>query len=82
MSVQENYPQLKADAQFVSVQAQLEGTENRITVARKRFIDNTKKYNLLVKSFPTNLTAKFFDYEVKPQYEIPAAAMEAPKIKF
>jgi LemA protein len=82
MSVQENYPQLKADAQFIALQSQLEGTENRIAVARNRFIRNIKDYNKLVRSFPTNLTAKMFDFEVKDQYTTSTAVLEAPKIKF
>src|SRR5262245_8759399 len=59
----ENYPQLKSDALFRDLQSQLEGTENRITVARKRFIDGVRDYNILARQFPTNLTAMIFGYK-------------------
>lgn len=68
--VSENYPQLKSDANFRDLQAQLEGTENRITVARKRYIDAVQNYNVLVRRFPVNLTAKVFGYEPKPQFTV------------
>ena len=68
--VSENYPQLKSDANFRDLQAQLEGTENRITVARKRYIDTIQKYNVLVRQFPVNLTAMVFGYSVKPQFSV------------
>ena len=68
--VSENYPQLKADANFRDLQAQLEGTENRITVARNRYIKSVQDYNVLVRSFPSNLTAKAFSYEVKPNFTV------------
>ena len=68
--VAENYPQLKSDALFRDLQAQLEGTENRITVARKRFIDAVQDYNTTVRSFPSNLTAMMFDHEVKPTFQV------------
>ncbi len=68
--VAENYPQLKSDQNFRDLQAQLEGTENRITVARKRFIDSVGAYNVLVRQFPVNLTAKAMGYEVKPQFTV------------
>ncbi len=70
MVVAENYPQLKADGMFRDLQAQLEGTENRITVARKRYIDAVKGYNLTVRSFPSNLTAMVFGYKVKPSFTV------------
>lgn len=70
MAVSENYPQLKADAGFRDLQAQLEGTENRVTVARNRFIDAVKAYNISVRSFPSNLTAKWFGYEPKPSFTV------------
>jgi hypothetical protein len=62
MAVSENYPNLKADTQFRDLQSQLEGTENRITVARQRYIASVQDYNVLARSFPTNLTAKMFGY--------------------
>lgn len=68
--VAENYPQLKADAGFRDLQAQLEGTENRITVARNRYIEAVKEYNLVVRRFPSNLTAMLFDYAAKPQFSV------------
>ena len=68
--VVENYPQLKSDANFRELQAQLEGTENRIAVARQRFIKATQEYNTLARSFPTNLTAMAFGYKPKPQFTV------------
>src|SRR5674476_1174059 len=68
--VSENYPQLKADANFRELQAQLEGTENRITVARNRYIKAVKEYNVLVRSFPQNLTAMMFGYKTKPSFTV------------
>ena len=82
--VAENYPQLKSDANFRDLQAQLEGTENRITVARKRYIDTIQKYNVLVRQFPVNLTAMAFGYSVKPQFTVEneKAISVAPKVDF
>ena len=68
--VAENYPQLKADANFRDLQAQLEGTENRITVARNRYIKDVQAYNVTVRSFPTNITAKIFGYQIKPNFTV------------
>lgn len=68
--VSENYPQLKSDANFRDLQAQLEGTENRITVARNRYIKSVQNYNTEVRSFPTNLTALIFGYKVKPNFNV------------
>jgi LemA protein len=68
--VAENYPQLKADGLFRDLQAQLEGTENRITVARNRYIDAVKSYNVTVRSFPSNLTAMLFGYKTKPTFTV------------
>lgn len=84
MVVVEKYPQLKADAGFRDLQAQLEGTENRITVARNRYIQSVKDYNVLARSFPTNLTAKMFDYTVKPSFTVEneKAISDAPKVNF
>lgn len=70
LAVSENYPQLKADANFRDLQAQLEGTENRITVARNRYIKSVADYNITVRSFPSNLTAKAFGYAVKPNFTV------------
>lgn len=68
--VSENYPQLKADAGFRDLQAQLEGTENRVTVARNRYIQAVKDYNIAVRSFPNNLTAKVFGFQEKPTFSV------------
>ncbi|TXT20240.1 MAG: LemA protein [Gallionellaceae bacterium] len=86
--VSENYPQLKSDANFRDLQAQLEGTENRITVARNRYIKAVQEYNVTVRSFPSNLTAMLFGYSVKPNFTVenekeisrpPAVSFDAPK---
>lgn len=69
-AVTENYPELKSDQNFRDLQAQLEGTENRITVARKRYIDTVNDYNVTVRSFPTNLTAKMFSHKLKPNFTV------------
>nr|BAL55702.1 LemA family protein [uncultured Gammaproteobacteria bacterium] len=84
LAVVENYPQLKADALFRDLQAQLEGTENRITVARNRYIQAVQAYNVTVRSFPTNLTAKLFGFEPKPSFgvENERALSTAPKVSF
>ncbi len=68
--VAENYPQLKSDAVFRDLTAQLEGTENRITVARNRYIKAVQEYNVTVRSFPTNLTAMLFKMDVKPNFTV------------
>ena len=68
--VAENYPQLKSDANFRDLQAQLEGTENRIAVARNRYIKTVQDYNVLIRQFPVNLTAMLFSYQVKPNFTV------------
>ena len=68
--VSENYPQLKADASFRDLQAQLEGTENRITVARNRYIQAVQEYNVTVRRFPSNLTAMLFGFKTKPSFTV------------
>jgi LemA protein len=70
MAVSENYPDLKASGLFQNLQAQLEGTENRITVARNRYIQAVQQYNILLRTFPNNLTAKMFGYQVKPNFTV------------
>jgi LemA protein len=70
IAVTENYPDLKSDANFRDLQVQLEGTENRITVARNRYIDAVRAFNVTVREFPTNLTAGWFDFEVKPNFSV------------
>ena len=68
--VSENYPQLKSDANFRDLQAQLEGTENRIAVARNRYIKSVQEFNVTVRSFPSNLTAMAFGYKTKPNFAV------------
>jgi LemA protein len=82
--VSENYPQLKADASFRDLQAQLEGTENRITVARNRYIKAVETYNVAVRTFPNNLTAMMFGYETKPNFTVEneKAISTAPTVNF
>lgn len=84
LAVSESYPQLKADTNFRDLQAQLEGTENRITVARNRYIQAVQDYNVTVRSFPNNLTAMAFGYEVKPNFTVAneKAVAEAPTVNF
>lgn len=82
IAVSENYPDLKANQNFLELQAQLEGTENRITVARKEFNDATQAYNTAVRSFPANLIAMMFDFEQKPYFEADESTAAAPKIEF
>jgi len=82
--VAENYPNLKSDALFRDLQSQLEGTENRITVARKRYIDSVQAFNTTVRQFPTNLTAMLFKMDVKPNFAVEneAAISAPPKVDF
>jgi LemA protein len=85
IAVAENYPNLKADQSFRDLQSQLEGTENRITVARKRYIDRVADYNKMVRFFPTNLTAKFvLHMEEKPNFTVADenAVAKPPEVKF
>ena len=82
--VAENYPNLKSDALFRDLQSQLEGTENRITVARNRFIDSVQEYNTTVRQFPTNLTAMMFGYDAKPSFQVEneAEISKPPEVRF
>jgi LemA protein len=82
--VAENYPQLKSDANFRDLQAQLEGTENRIAVARNRYIKSVQDYNVTVRSFPSNLTAMAFGYKTKPNFSVEneREISTAPKVDF
>ncbi|TGN10255.1 LemA family protein [Leptospira ilyithenensis] len=82
--VQENYPELKSNERFGDLMAQLEGTENRVTVARNRFIKATKEYNIYIRQFPAVLTAKAFGYEGKPTFTVEdvKAVENAPKVQF
>ena len=70
LAVAENYPQLKADTSFLSLQAELAGTENRVAVARNRYIKAVKEYNVAVRTFPNNLTAMMFGYQPKPNFTV------------
>lgn len=81
LAVAENYPELKSDGNFRDLQAQLEGTENRITVARNRYIQAVQTYNVTVRSFPSNLTAKLFGFETKPNFAVEnEQAIAAPPV--
>ncbi len=84
MAVSEAYPNLKADTRFAELQSQLEGTENRITVARQRYIASVQDYNVQIRKFPTNLTAMMFGYDVKPSFTVEneKAISTAPKVDF
>jgi LemA protein len=84
MVVVENYPQLKSDQNFRDLQAQLEGTENRITIARNRYIQSVQEYNVTVRSFPGNLTAMMFGYKPKPNFTVEneAAIAKPPSVDF
>lgn len=85
IAIAENYPNLKADQNFRDLQSQLEGTENRITVARKRYIDRVAEYNKMVRYFPTNLTAKFILHlDERPNFSVAdeKAVAKPPEVKF
>jgi len=82
MMVTENYPQLKANQNFLELQAQIEGTENRITVERQKFNEVTQVYNSKIRSFPNNITASVFGFEKKGYFQADAADQNAPKVEF
>jgi LemA protein len=83
-AVTEAYPDLKSNQNFRDLQAQIEGTENRITVARNRYIESVREFNTEVRQFPTNLTAKWFDFDVKPNFTVTneSAISAAPTVDF
>jgi LemA protein len=83
-AVTENYPELKSDQVFLNLQAELAGTENRITVARNRYIETVQSYNTTVRSFPTNLTAMMFKHAVKPNFTVENEAVisRPPAVSF
>lgn len=83
-AVTENYPQLKSDQNFRDLQSQMEGTENRVTVARNRYIQAVQSYNVTVRQFPVNLTAKMFGFQVKPNFTVANEAQisTAPTVSF
>ena len=80
--VRESYPELKADAMFLELQAQLEGTENRINVARDKFNETAKEFNTSLRQFPTNIVAALFHFETKPYFKADESAATAPKVSF
>ena len=82
IALTENYPDLKANQNFSELQAQLEGTENRITVARQRFNDGAKTYNTKIRSFPTNIIANMSGFEKKAYFSASAEAQTAPQVAF
>ena len=82
MRITENYPQLRANENFSELQAQLEGTENRITEARKRYNEAVQDYNVLIRKFPNNLFAGMFGFSKKEKFEASSGASEAPKVEF
>ncbi len=82
LAVAESYPQLKANQNFLELQAQLEGTENRIKVSRNDFNDSVKQYNSTIRSFPANITAKIFGFKEKGYFEASAGAQNAPTVQF
>ena len=82
LAVAENYPDLKANQNFLELQSQLEGTENRITVARKDFNDTAKSYNQAIRQFPKNILAGLFGFEKKSYFEAEAGSEKAPKVEF
>jgi len=82
MVVVEAYPNLKANQNFIALQDQLEGTENRIAVERQRYNDTVRGYNQYIRQFPQNMIAGMFGFERKPFFEAPGAAQEAPKVQF
>ena len=82
LAITENYPDLKANQNFLELQSQLEGTENRINVARKDFNDTAKKYNTSLRLFPRNIIASMFGFEKRNYFEAEAGAEKAPKVEF
>ncbi|MFN0149710.1 MAG: LemA family protein [bacterium] len=82
LAVAENYPQLKANQNFLELQSQLEGTENRITVERQRFNDAARGYNTRIKTAPTNFIANIFGFRERPYFEAAPGAATAPKVEF
>lgn len=82
LAITENYPDLKANTNFLELQAQLEGTENRIAVERKKFNDAARVYNTTIRQFPKNIVAGMFGFEKKPYFEAAEGAQEAPKVEF
>lgn len=82
LAVTEAYPDLKANENFMNLQTQLEGTENRITIARRNYTEAVRNYNTAIKKFPTNIYAGWFGFTAKPQFKAEAGAEKAPEVKF
>jgi LemA protein len=82
LAVTEAYPDLKANENFLNLQAQLEGTENRIATERKRYTESVREYNTAIKKFPTTIYAGWFGFDEKPQFKAEAGAEKAPEVKF
>lgn len=82
LMITENYPDLKANQNFLELQSQLEGTENRISVERQKFNETAKEYNTTIRKFPTNIFAGMFGFERKPYFEAAEGAEQAPKVEF
>lgn len=82
LTIREDYPDLKADKSFLELQSQLEGTENRITVARNNFNETARSYNTTIRRFPNNIIASMFGFEKKPYFEAQAGAEQAPTVQF
>ena len=82
LAITENYPDLKANENFLQLQAQLEGTENRITVERGKFNDVAKEYNVSIRTFPANILAGMFGFQQRSYFEAAAGAEQAPQVKF
>jgi LemA protein len=82
LAIAENYPQLKANENFIRLQDELAGTENRIATERMRYNESVRSYNTLIKRFPGNIVAGIFKFGEKDYFEAPAEAKEAPKVKF
>ena len=82
LAITENYPDLKANENFLSLQSQLEGTENRITVERKKYNEAARSYNTVIRQFPKNIVASMFGFEKKPYFEAQEGAEQAPVVAF
>ena len=82
LAITENYPELKANENFMSLQSQLEGTENRIAVERKKFNEAARNYNTVIRQFPKNIVASMFGFEKKPYFEAQEGAQQAPVVAF
>ena len=82
LAITENYPDLKANQNFLELQSQLEGTENRITVERQKYNETARVYNTSIREFPRNILASMFGFEKKPYFEAQEGSNVAPKVEF